>query len=200
MSGVNLLPWRDWERAQRRRRFLLALLCAGLAGVLLAGGAGWFTDQATARQERRNAFLAERIAELDGRIAQAERLREREALLASRLAEFERLQAERPTLAGILDALPRALVDGLHFTALARKGEVVAARGAAVSARRISTLMRNIEAAEAFAAPVLKQVEERLPPAPYAAGAVNFELAFSLPGHGGGERGPAPVGATAAAS
>ncbi len=182
MSGINLLPWRDWERARRRRRFVFELVGAGMTGMAVAAVSGWLIDRANAQQDSRNAYLTERTAEVEGRIAQAMALREREAQLVARLAEFEQLLARRPTVAGILDALPRTLADGLHFKSMTCTDNSIALHGAAVSVGRISTLMRNIEHASAFAAPGLKQVAERFPPAPYGPGAVDFELALSLAG------------------
>ena len=180
MSGINLLPWRDWERERRRRRFVFELVGAGMAGIAVAAVSGWLIDGATAQQSSRNAYLTERTAEVEERIAQAMALREREAQLVSRLTEFEQLLARRPTVAGILNALPQTLADGLHFTSMTRTDNSVTLHGAAVSVGRISTLMRNMEHASVFTAPGLKQVEERLPPAPYRPGAVDFELALSL--------------------
>ena len=180
MSGVNLLPWRDWARARRRRRFGFELAAAGLSGVVLAAGIGVLIDRAAALEAAHNNLLNQRIAELEQRIAEATQLRGREARLLSRVQEFEQLRAGRSTVARILDALPRTLADGLHLATIARAGDSLAAGGAAVSLGRISTLMRNIERTGVFAAPALRHVEERSAQGPYGAGSVDFELEFAL--------------------
>lgn len=180
MSGVNLLPWRDWARARRQRRFAFELAAAGLTGVALAIAIGVLFDRSVALEAARNALLEEHIAAVDQRIAEAGRLREREAQLLSRVQEFEHLRAGRSTVARVLDALPRTLADGLHLATIARTGDSFAAGGAAVSLGRISTLMRNIERTDLFAAPALRHVEERSETVPYGAGSVDFELEFAL--------------------
>lgn len=180
MSGVNLLPWRDWARARRRRRFGFELAAAGLSGVVLAVGIGVLIDRAAALEAARNNLLNQRIAELEQRIAEATQLRGREARLLSRVQEFEQLRAGRSTVARILDALPRTLADGLHLATIARTGDSLAAGGAAVSLGRVSTLMRNIERTDVFSAPALRHVEERSAQGPYGAGSVDFELEFAL--------------------
>lgn len=180
MSGVNLLPWREWARARRQRRFAFELAAAGLTGVALAVTGGVLFDRAAALEAAGNALLKEHIAAVDQRIAEAGKLREREALLLSRVQEFEQLQAGRSTVARVLDALPRTLADGLHLATIARTGDSLAAGGAAVSLGRISTLMRNIERTDIFTAPALRHVEERSETMPYGAGSVDFELEFAL--------------------
>ena len=58
----------------------------------------------------------------------------------------------------LFDELARTLVPGLHYTALARHGQVVAAEGVAESNDRISLLMRNLRDSEWFDAPNLKGI------------------------------------------
>lgn len=180
MSGVNLLPWRDWAWARRRRRFAVQLVAAGVTGLALALGIGVLFHGAAAQEAARNARLAERISEADQRLAEAAQLRERETHLLSRLMEFEHLRAGRSTVARVLDALPRTLADGLHFDSITRTGNSLQAAGTAASVGRISALMRNIEHTGVFSEPTLKHVEERSAAPPYGAGAVGFELEFSL--------------------
>ncbi len=70
MARINLLPWREQLREERRKRFLTALV-----GVLVVSvGIVLITDQYISRsidhQVARNAYVNKEIAQLDSRIKQ----------------------------------------------------------------------------------------------------------------------------------
>ena len=180
MSGINLLPWREWEREARRRRFALRLCAAALGGTTLALGGCWSVERAVERAEAGNARIESRIAGLDERIEASRRLREAEARLLTRIDAIRALRQSRWTVARSLDAFSQTIADGAHYSMLKLEGDAFAARGAAASAGRISALMRNVEAAQPFAPATLRHIEESGVASPYGPGAVAFELSFSL--------------------
>ena len=70
MARINLLPWREQLREERKQRFMVTL-----AGVLVvAGGLVFVGDQylngAIESQQARNDYLRKEIAVLDARIAE----------------------------------------------------------------------------------------------------------------------------------
>ena len=68
MPRINLLPWRDEERKERKLKFLVALGGAAVGACLLAF-VGYLTmDSMIGAQEARNQKLKEQIAELDKQI------------------------------------------------------------------------------------------------------------------------------------
>ncbi|MCY4566282.1 MAG: hypothetical protein OXE40_17570, partial [Gammaproteobacteria bacterium] len=66
-STINLLPWRDLERARRNRAMAGALAGAVLAGVLVVTAAGWYLQRCVEVQERRNGLLERETAVLETR-------------------------------------------------------------------------------------------------------------------------------------
>ena len=70
MPRINLLPWREAERKQRRQEFGLgAVVALGLAGVI-AFAVNWQLGAAVESQNERNQYLKTEIANLDKQIAE----------------------------------------------------------------------------------------------------------------------------------
>jgi type IV pilus assembly protein PilN len=174
MARINLLPWREQLREERKQRFLVAmggtLVIAG--GLVFLGGQ--YLDGAIAQQNARNEFIKKEIAVLDARIKEISELKERRQQLLERMKIIQDLQGNRPIIGRIFDQLVRTLPDGVYFTELKRADKSIAIVGAAESNNRVSSLMRNLDASEWLVAPNLTEVKA------VTAGAVDQANTFQL--------------------
>ncbi|MDH0893654.1 MULTISPECIES: PilN domain-containing protein [unclassified Pseudomonas] len=159
MARINLLPWREQLREERKQRFLVVML----GTLIIAGGliflGGQYLDRAIAHQNARNEFIKKEIAVLDARIKEISELKERRQLLLERMKIIQDLQGNRPVIGRIFDQLVRTLPDGVYFTELKRTGKSILIVGAAESNNRVSNLMRNLDASDWLAAPNLTEVK-----------------------------------------
>ncbi|RON17651.1 pilus assembly protein PilN [Pseudomonas brassicacearum] len=159
MARINLLPWREERREERRKRFLLALvgvLLCSVGGVLVADQ---LISGAIDRQAARNAYIGKQIAVVDERIAQISDLKARRQQLVERMRIIQDLQGNRPISGRIFDQLARTLPDGVYFTEVKMVGKTLSITGAAESNNRVSDLMRNLDASDWFDAPSLTEVK-----------------------------------------
>lgn len=159
MARINLLPWREELREQRKQQFLVIL-----GGVLVASAALVFLgDQyftaAVENQNARNDFLRKEIVVLDARIKEISELKSRRQQLLERMKIIQDLQGNRPIIGRVFDQLVRTLPDGVYFTDLKMTGKNIAIAGAAESNNRVSNLMRNMDASEWLTAPTLNEVK-----------------------------------------
>ena len=159
MARINLLPWREQLREERKQQFLVILV-----GVLIiAGGLIFLGDQyfnrAIDRQSARNDFIRKENAVLDERIKEIRELRERHQQLVERMKIIQDLQGNRPIVARIFDQLIRTLPDGVYFTDLKMVGKTISIEGAAESNNLVSSLMRNQGGSEWLIAPNLTEVK-----------------------------------------
>jgi len=159
MARINLLPWREQLREERKQRFL-----ATLAGVLVvAAGTVFLGDQylsgAIEQQNARNQFVRKEIAVLDARIKEISELKTRRQQLLERMKIIQDLQGNRPIIGRVFDQLVRTLPDGVYFTSVKMTGKNIAIVGAAESNNRVSNLMRNLDASDWLEAPNLTQVK-----------------------------------------
>lgn len=174
MATINLLPWREQLREERKQRFLVAM--AGT--VLLAGGlvflAGQYLNGAIEHQAARNEFINKEISVLEARIKEISELKKRRQQLLERMKIIQDLQGNRPVIGRLFDQLVRTLPDGVYFTELKRTDKSISIVGSAESNNRVSTLMRNLDASEWLVAPNLTEVKA------ITAGAVDQANIFRL--------------------
>jgi type IV pilus assembly protein PilN len=159
MARINLLPWREQLREERKQRFLVTL-----GAVLLASGALVFLgdqyfNSSIENQSARNDFLRKEIAVLDTRIKEISELKTRRQQLLERMKIIQDLQGNRPIIGRVFDQLVRTLPDGVYFSELKMNGNSISIAGAAESNNRVSNLMRNLDASEWLTSPNLTEVK-----------------------------------------
>lgn len=158
MARINLLPWREQLREERKKQFLtvLVLIVIFAAGVIFAGDR-YFNGQID-NQNARNEFLRSEIRILETRIKEIEQLQARRTQLLDRMRIIQDLQGNRPIIVRVFDELARTLPDGLYFTSLEMRGSTISVRGGSESNSRVSSLMRQMDASDWLTAPNLTAV------------------------------------------
>ena len=160
MANINLLPWRDEYRQERKQAFLSALMLLCLLGALL--GYIWIrvTQGSIDNQQERNQLLEQEIAALNEQVKEIEQLEQRREELETRIGIIQDLQFKRPLVVRYFDEVVRAVPDGLYFDNLNRRADIFSVSGVTESNNRVSTFMRNLDRSEWFQAPNLKNVIE----------------------------------------
>lgn len=161
MPRINLLPWRDEERKERKLKFLVALGGAAVAACLTAFVGYLLMDSMVSAQEARNSRLAEEIVILDKQIEKINSLEAEKARFIARMEVIEKLQRSRPEIVHIFDEISKQMPDGVYLTAITQTGTRLKFEGVAQSSTRVSTFMRNIEASNYLKNPDLELVETK---------------------------------------
>ncbi|GGL97835.1 PilN domain-containing protein [Pseudomonas asuensis] len=174
MAHINLLPWREQLREERKKRFLVVI--GGmfvLSAAIIFLGDKYFTA-AIENQDSRNAYIQGEIAVLDSRIQEISELKTRRQQLLERMKIIQDLQGNRPVIGHVFDQLVRTLPDGVYFTGLKMQGDTISIVGEAESNNRVSNLMRNFENSDWLASPNLTEVKA------LTSGAVDQNNAFQM--------------------
>ena len=158
MVRLNLLPWRQRQRQREQRVFAGQLAASFAAAAILTAVPGFYLGAQIDRQEQRNRLLADRVAQLDGDIAEIAAVRARREEIDHRIRALAGLWIERSTTVEILDELAQTTVPGAHYTHLTRRGDTLAAKGVAAANVRVSGLMRNLRDSRSFSTPSLKSI------------------------------------------
>lgn len=162
-TRINLLPWREEERKQRKEDFIrVGLAAIALMGVLIFFAhvqIGGMIDE----QESRNKFLQGEIAKVDEKIKEIKELENQKKMLLNKMNVIQDLQTRRPLVVRMMDELVRVMPNGVYFTKINQKGQELLLEGVAQSNARVSTLMRNLDESTWFTNPKLDviQVKER---------------------------------------
>ncbi|OUS12389.1 hypothetical protein A9Q89_05730 [Gammaproteobacteria bacterium 53_120_T64] len=159
MANVNLLPWREIQRQEKKQEFLIALGMVAAAALLLAVAWGYWVNSQIDWQNDRNDLLQREIAVLDEKVKEIKELKLRRQQVLERMEVIKALQGNRPGVVKVFDEFVRAIPSGVFFVEVNRKGDNVALVGFAESNNRISTLMRQLAASDRFKEPNLTKVE-----------------------------------------
>jgi type IV pilus assembly protein PilN len=158
MTRINLLPWREEYREEKKKEFIAQFAVVSLIALALAYI--WFQIMAGAvdNQKQRNAILQTEINRLEQQVKEIQELKKRRAELVERMKVIQDLQGTRPIIVRYFDELVRAVPDGIYLTALTRTGDVITIEGVTESNNRVSSFMRQLDDSEWFADPNLKAV------------------------------------------
>ena len=177
MANINLLPWREARRQERKKQFLIGL-GATLAGAALSALLGGLAvNSQIDSQQSRNQYLRTQIALLDQEVVEIRDLQRKRNQLIERIRVIQALQGNRPVIVRLLDQLVRTVPDGVFYTSLQTKENVVSLEGVAESNNRVSSLMRRLDASDWLENPNLDAVQA----APdYGEQATTFKLTVNL--------------------
>lgn len=160
MANINLLPWRDEYRNEKKREFFSILILLSMLSALVCYLWVSYSKDLIANQNSRNTLLQNEIAALDAQVAEIEGLEKRRDELEARINIIQELQVKRPLIARYFDEIVRAVPEGLYFGNLKRQGDTFSISGTTESNSRVSMLMRNLDNSDWFDAPNLKNVIE----------------------------------------
>ncbi len=159
MPRINLLPWRDELRTERRNQFFIALgATAGLVALLILIGNLTFGSFISHQQDR-NRMLQSEIDLLNIKIKEIIDLEDQKDRLLARMEIIEQLQRSRPSIVHVFEELVTTLPDGVYLNEVKQNGTRLEIIGSAESNTRVSALMRNIDKSEWLSSPDLEVVE-----------------------------------------
>ncbi|AGA88959.1 Tfp pilus assembly protein PilN [Thioflavicoccus mobilis 8321] len=161
MARINLLPWREERREQRRREFLIIVSVAVAATLLVGIVSHLQIEHMIGNQQARNAYLQQEIAQLNRQIREIQELEETKAKLLARMDVIQQLQRSRPEIVHLFDELVATVPEGVYLTSANQKGRAVVLEGRAQSNARVSAFMRNVEASDWVGKPVLLLIENK---------------------------------------
>lgn len=158
MAKINLLPWRQELRKQRKQEFLAINMGVALVALAILLFLHMLVSSQLGDQEERKAYIKSEIDLLDKQIAEIEELQKRKDELLSRMKVIQDLQGRRPVIVRVFDEIVRSTPDKLYLTSLERKGDQFRITGNAESNNQVAMFLRNLNASAWFKNPVLGNV------------------------------------------
>jgi type IV pilus assembly protein PilN len=161
MPRINLLPWREQQRKERKLAFFVALGGAAIGALLVAFAGYLLVNSMISAQERRNERLRTEIKGVDRQIEQINDLETQKQRFISRMQVIEKLQRSRSEVVHLFDEVAKTMPDGTYLTAFKQDGKKLKFEGVAQSSTRVSTFMRNISGSQWMRDPELEVVESK---------------------------------------
>ena len=159
MPRINLLPWREGQRKERKVAFSVALGVAALAAGLTTFIVYIAFDSMVDGQERRNEKLRGEIKAVDKQIEEINNLESSKQKFIARMTIIEQLQRSRPEIVHVFDEIVRTLPDGVYLTGVKQNSTRLRFEGIAQSSTRVSSFMRNIDGSDWLKNPELEVVQ-----------------------------------------
>lgn len=159
MPRINLLPWREGQRKERKLAFAVAIGIAAAAAGLTTFVAYIAFGSMIDAQEARNEKLRNEIKLVDKQIEEINNLESAKQKFIARMHIIEELQRSRPEIVHVFDEIVRTLPDGVYLTAVKQTGNQLKFDGVAQSSTRVSSFMRNIDSSDWLKDPELEVVQ-----------------------------------------
>ncbi len=159
MANINLLPWREEERAEKQRQFVSILGLVAVLGIVVMWSIYTYYSDQIEGQRTRNNYLQGQIRNLDSKIKEITSLEAERKELVDRMELIQDLQKSRPQIVHLFDEIAQKIPEGINLIEIERKGDDVVFSGTAESAPRIANFMRNLAASQWIAKPNIDQFE-----------------------------------------
>ncbi|MBY6187827.1 PilN domain-containing protein [Marinobacter hydrocarbonoclasticus] len=158
MAHINLLPWRETERARRKKEYLYVLGAVALFTVALTLMFNFWVSHRQELQRERNQYLQTEIAKLEQQIAEISKIKEQKKHLTRRIEIIEALQQRRHLPVQVMNEIARVMVPGVFLTKLQVSDGKVHIEGYCESNNHLANLMREVEQAKWLASPKVQQI------------------------------------------
>lgn len=159
MPRINLLPWREAQRKERKLKFMGAMGGAVACALLATGGVYVIYNGMIDAQDARNELLQQQIKVLDRQIEEINNLEQTKRQFIARMQIIEKLQRSRPEIVHLFDQIVKTLPDGVYLTGVTQTGDHLKFNGVAQSSTRVSAFMRNIDSSQWMKNPTLEVIQ-----------------------------------------
>jgi type IV pilus assembly protein PilN len=148
MPRINLLPWRETQRKDRRIKFLVSLGGAAVAALVATFAGYLLVDSMINAQSARNDRLRAQIKIVDKQIEEINDLESQKQRFISRMQVIDKLQRSRSEEVHLFDEVVNTLPDGTYLTSFVQSGRKLKFEGVAQSSTRVSNFYRAIDASQ----------------------------------------------------
>lgn len=159
MPRINLLPWREGQRKERKLAFAVSMGISAVAACVTAFAAYLMFGSMITAQVRRNEQLRVEIKQVDKQIEEINNLESSKQKFIARMKIIEQLQRSRPEIVHVFDEIVRTLPDGVYLTSVKQTAAKLKFEGVAQSSTRVSSFMRNIDGSDWLKNPELEVVQ-----------------------------------------
>lgn len=161
MAKINLLPWRDELRKQKKQDFINIVGISIMATVGIIIAVHFYIAGIKEYQEQRNKRLQDEIAVLDKKIAEINTIEEKKNKLLAKINVIQKLQESRPEIVHLFDEIPKTAPEGIFLTNFTQLGITLKFEGKTESNARVSAFMRAIDASKWLSTPKINVIQAK---------------------------------------
>ncbi|MFT5502600.1 MAG: type IV pilus assembly protein PilN [Gammaproteobacteria bacterium] len=159
MTRINLLPWREELRQERKKQFVVYLMLTFFLAVGIVGLIHFQMASKIDYQLSRNRFMENEIKKVNEEIVEISDLQKVRRSLLERMEVIQDLQGSRPSIVHLFTEIVATVPNGVYLESLSQTGGNLLMNGEAESNARVSTYMRNLSNSEWLKDPNLTVIE-----------------------------------------
>jgi len=159
MPHINLLPWREELRKNKKRQFNSALAGGAVVTALAIVFVHIQMTSMIESQNQRNQFLQTTIKSVEKEIEEIRNLKRDKERLLARMEVIQKLQSSRPEIVHLFEELSNSTPKGIFLLDANRKGNLINITGVADSNDSVSAFMRNLDSSVWFTNPKLTIID-----------------------------------------
>ncbi|BDR12279.1 PilN domain-containing protein [Vibrio sp. STUT-A11] len=142
---INLLPWRENQREEHRRRFVGLIILGVFFAVGIQWGIGKFYAFQQDQQQGRLDYLTQYIAELEQRIEAMKIAEQEHSKILARLKVVEGLQNGRNKTTEFMNLMSAVMPEGVYVDKIKMNDLEIEIAGISDSTPRLATMLDNME-------------------------------------------------------
>lgn len=158
MAQINLLPWREEYRQEKKNEFVKQLVGVCIVAALMSYVWVQSVNTSITTQQTRNDLLNAEINLLSKQVQEIKELKKRRKELLDRMKVIQDLEGKRSIIVHYFDEFAKAVPDGVYITGLKRSGDSLHVEGVSESNARVSSFMRQLNDSDWFSEPNLNSV------------------------------------------
>lgn len=145
MIEINLLPWREKQQAEQKKRFSFFLMVTGLTIVFALVMVRIYLFFLCTVEMNRHQLLQHEIHLFERKIQEIHLIKEKKEKLMTMLSFVYQLESKKLLVAHLMDELIRVMPDGVRLTELKQQNDLVLLHGYEEIEGAIFQLVKNIE-------------------------------------------------------
>lgn len=161
MTQINLLPWREQARLEKKLNFFVMLFLFIGATIVLEIILHLIMVNRIGYQERSNNYLEYQLQQEQAVVTQLNKRKKEGFRIYSKLQLLYKLKDRSYKAVRLLDTLARIMPDGVALTKIKREEDHVTLIGKSKSNLQVTQLMENISKSGIFRQPVLTEIARK---------------------------------------
>lgn len=168
MAKINLLPWREERREQKKKEFFTISAGVALLGLVLSALVWTYYNNELQNQNEANQLVVAENQKLDQQLKDLEGLQARRDEIIERMKLIQDLQGVRPVIVHVFDEVTKLTPSNMYLTEFSRQGDRFKLIGQAQDPNVVSDYLRALGSSpwfrnafmESFEAPPAKPQQQ----------------------------------------
>ena len=161
MTQINLLPWREQARQEKRMLFVAILMGFVALTFIFVFILHLLVRERINSQNVRNNYLEAALLKEEDALGQLNKVKEVKQKIEEQLHYLFNLRFTSYQAINIFNEIPKLTPEGMSLNKISRQGNTITILGRAKSNLEVTSFMENLEKSPVFEHPVLTEINAK---------------------------------------